>query len=275
MLNIVLSNDDGVNAPGINILREALLGIANVVVVAPLNERSTTGHTLTLDTTLRLEEIGNNIYGCSGFPADCSLMAIAYLFRNPSSKFYGKKIDLVISGINCGANLGQDIFYSGTVAAAREAALHEIPSIAVSACMSFNNPDKSDRFYYTASNFIKKLVESNIHQAIMPQTFLNINVPWCNEDEILGIRVTKTGLRKYSEDVEERVDFKGKKYYWIGGIYKGFEKYSSSDCDTVDNKMISLTPMKLCDYGVTQDKLIENLNEWFSLNLNFKENLTR
>jgi 5'-nucleotidase len=259
MMNIVLTNDDGVNAPGINILRETLSEIANIIVVAPLTERSTTGHTLTLDTTLRLEEIAENIYGCNGFPADCSLMAIGHLFKNPQSKYYGQKIDLLISGINRGANLGQDVFYSGTVAAAREASLHGIPSIAVSSCMDFRNPDKNNQHYYSASNFIKTLVQSNISKNIAPMSLLNVNVPWCQESEILGTRVTKTGLRKYSEEIEERIDFRGRKYYWIGGIYKGFDPFPDSDCQAIEDKMISVAPVKLCDYGRSQMELMENL----------------
>ena len=259
MLNIVLTNDDGVNAPGINILRETLKDIANVIVVAPLTERSTTGHTLTLDTTLRLQEISDDVYGCSGFPADCSLMAIGHLFKNPQSKYFGKKIDMVISGINRGANLGQDVFYSGTVAAAREAALHGIPSIAVSSCMDFRNPDKNDQHYFSASNFIKTLVQSNISKFIPNMSLLNVNVPWCQESEILGTRVTRTGLRKYSEDIEERIDFRGRKYYWIGGIYKGFEDFENSDCQAIEDKLISVAPVKLCDYGRSQMELMEDL----------------
>jgi 5'-nucleotidase len=260
MLNIVLVNDDGVHAPGINILKDTLSSIANVIIVAPLTERSTTGHTLTLDTTLRLEEIDTHVYGCNGFPADCSLMAIGHLFRNPNSHYFGKKIDLLISGINRGANLGQDVFYSGTVAAAREAALHGIPAIAVSSCMDFMKPDKSNQHYYSASNFIKTLVQSNISQVIPPMSLLNINVPWCSEAEILGAKVTKTGLRKYSEDIEERLDFRGRKYYWIGGIYKGFENFPDSDCRAIEDKMISVAPIKLCDYGRSQVELMESLN---------------
>ena len=259
MLNIVLTNDDGVNAPGINILRETLKDIANVIVVAPLTERSTTGHTLTLDTTLRLQEISDDVHGCSGFPADCSLMAIGHLFKNPQSKYFGKKIDMVISGINRGANLGQDVFYSGTVAAAREAALHGIPSIAVSSCMDFRNPDKNDQHYFSASNFIKTLVQSNISKFIPNMSLLNVNVPWCQESEILGTRVTRTGLRKYSEDIEERIDFRGRKYYWIGGIYKGFEDFKDSDCQAIEDKFISVAPVKLCDYGRSQMELMEDL----------------
>nr|BDT28661.1 5'/3'-nucleotidase SurE [Bacteriovorax sp. HI3] len=259
MLNIVLANDDGVHAPGINILKETLQSIANVIVVAPMNERSTTGHTLTLDTTVRLEEIAEDVYACNGFPADCSLMAIGHLFKNPHSKYYGQKIDLLVSGINRGANLGQDVYYSGTVAAAREAAFHGIPSIAVSSCMDFKNPDKNTHYYYSASNFIKTLVQSNISKAIPQMTLLNINVPWCAEAEILGTKVTRTGLRKYSEDIEERLDFRGRRYYWIGGVYKGFEEFPDSDCQAIEDKMISVAPVKLCDYGRSQMEIIEDL----------------
>lgn len=259
MLNIVLTNDDGVNAPGINILKETLSTIANIIIVAPMTERSTTGHTLTLDTTLRLEEIDDNVFGCNGFPADCTLMAIGHLFKNSNSKYFGKKIDLVISGINRGANLGQDVFYSGTVAAAREATFHGIPAIAVSSCMDFKKPDHSNQHYYSASNFIKNLVESNISKVIRPMSLLNVNVPWLSESEILGTRITKTGLRKYSEEIEERIDFRGRKYYWIGGIYEGFEDFPDSDCQAIEDKMISVAPVKLCDYGWSQDELMESL----------------
>ena len=169
---------------------------------------------------------------------------------------------MVISGINRGANLGQDVFYSGTVAGAREAAFHGIPAIAVSSCIDFNNPDRNTQYYYSASNFIKNLVESNISQAIPALSLLNINVPWCSETDILGTRVTKTGLRKYSEDIEERLDFRERKYYWIGGVYKGFENFLDSDCQAVEDKMISVAPIKLCDYGKSQVELMEGLTSF-------------
>lgn len=255
--NIVLVNDDGVHAPGIKILKESLSDCANVIVVAPLQERSTTGHTLTLDHTIRMEEIEEDVYGCSGFPADCSLMALGHLFKNKDAKYFGQKIDLLISGINRGANLGQDVFYSGTVAAAREATFHGIPSIAVSSCMDFKTTDKNQNNYYTASNFIKSLVLSNISQSIPPMTLLNINVPWCSEAEILGLKVTKVGLRNYSEEIDERLDFRGRKYYWIGGIYRGFESLEDSDCLAVEQKLISLSPIKLMDYGLSKEALMD------------------
>lgn len=262
-MNIVLVNDDGVHAPGINILKETLEKMANVIVVAPLNERSTTGHTLTLDTTIRLEEIKENVYGCTGFPADCSLMAIGYLFKNKNSKFYNQKIDLVVSGINRGPNLGQDIFYSGTVAAAREAAFHGIPSIAVSSAIAFGQSDKESSYYHTASAFIRDLVDSHFSQLIEPHTLVNINVPWCDSSEISGIKVTKTGMRKYSEAIDERLDFRGRKYYWIGGIYQGFQDWNESDCEAIDKKMISVNPLKLCDFGKSNEDMAISYNDFF------------
>lgn len=259
-LNIVLVNDDGVHAPGLRILRETLQDIARVIIVAPLQERSTTGHTLTLDHTIRMEEISEDVYGCSGYPADCVLMAFGHLFRNKDAKYQGEKIDLVVSGINRGANLGQDVFYSGTVAAARQAAFHGVPSIAISSCMDFMTTDKSEMYYYTASNFIKTLVLLNITQSIAPMTILNINVPWCLEADVKGIKVTKVGLRNYSEEIDERLDFRGRKYYWIGGVYRGFELLEDSDCLAVEQKMISISPIKLLDYGMPKDALMDNLS---------------
>jgi 5'-nucleotidase len=252
-MNILLTNDDGVHAPGIKILQKTLSSIANVIVVAPTQERSTTGHTLTLDHTLRLIEIEENVFGCDGFPADCSLMGIAHIFKTK-----GQKVDLVISGINRGANLGQDIFYSGTVAAAREAVFHKVPAIAVSSCMDFRITEKNDLLYYTASNFIKKLVQLEVSKFIPPMTLLNVNVPWKEGALIKGLKTTKVGFRNYSEDISERVDFRGRNYYWIGGVYKGHENLTDSDCQAIEDDLISVSPIKLMDYGIQLEDLISS-----------------
>lgn len=260
-MNILLVNDDGVHAPGIRILKETLDSIANVVIVAPNEEKSTTGHTLTLDHTIRLAEIDKNIYGCSGFPADCSLMGIGHVFK----KIYtDKKIDLVISGINRGANLGQDIYYSGTVAGAREATFRGIPSIAISSCMDFKKITNEVDYYYTASNFIKSLVQSNISDIISPMTMLNVNVPWKAINEIKGVKATSIGFRNYSEDIEERLDFRGRKYYWIGGVYRGHENIQNSDCEAVEQGYISISPINLIDHGNTKSELMKSLNDFLA-----------
>lgn len=235
MMRILLCNDDGVYAPGINVLYEALKDVAEVTVVAPLQERSTTGHTLTLDQPLRLQEIKENIYGLSGYPADCSLMGIAHILK--------ERPDLVISGINRGANLGQDIYYSGTVAAAREAAFRGVPAIAVSTDIDYFTEHKNDIHYQTAAQFIKDMILLGVHKSMGANDLLNINVPDLPLEKITGYEMTKLGFRYYSEEIKERRDFKDKAYFWIGGVYKGHCNSDGSDCNAVDKGKISITPL--------------------------------
>ncbi|CBW26699.1 Multifunctional protein surE [Includes: 5'/3'-nucleotidase (EC 3.1.3.6) (Nucleoside monophosphate phosphohydrolase); Exopolyphosphatase (EC 3.6.1.11)] [Halobacteriovorax marinus SJ] len=247
-LNIVISNDDGVYAPGINILFEVLSEIANVTMVAPLEERSTTGHTLTLDHPLRVVKIKENIYGCSGYPADCALMGFGHIANKES-------VDLFISGINRGANLGQDIYYSGTVAAAREATFHNIPSIAVSSAMDFASTKKpDDKYFYTAANFIKKLVQANVHKLIEPMTLLNINVPEVLESEVKGVELAHLGFRRYSENIDMRTDFRNREYFWIGGKYNGHNNDAGSDCSVIDEEKISFTCLNLLSQSSEEPK---------------------
>jgi 5'-nucleotidase len=266
-MNILLVNDDGVYAPGIRILKETLSELGNIFIVAPLEERSTTGHTLTLDYTLRIQEIEKNIFGCSGYPADCALMGMNHIAKKVLNL---QKVDLVISGINRGANLGQDIYYSGTVAGAREATFRGIPSIAISSCMDFRTSREDNSFYYTASNFIKDLVNSNIVDTISPMSLLNINVPWKSSSEISGIEVTKLGFRNYSEEIEERIDFRGRPYFWIGGKYQGFEDLKNSDCKSIENNRISITPLKFNDFGKSTEMLEQDLRVFINESKLFK-----
>jgi 5'-nucleotidase len=245
MMKILLSNDDGVHAPGMTILAHTLRSFAEVTIVAPLTERSSTGHTLTLDHPLRIVEIGPQTYGCSGFPADCVLMGLAHLMKE-------NKPDLVISGINKGANLGQDIYYSGTVAAAREAVFRGVKGIAVSSAMDFLDPNPPEDYYHTAAKFVADLVKSRLFDDLRPRELLNINVPDSPQDSIKGISLTKPGFRQYSEVISARTDFKNRDYYWVGGVYSGFDPNSGSDCHAVDQGEISLSI--LSPEGVQTDK---------------------
>lgn len=238
-MNILISNDDGIYAPGIRALYDILKNVATVTVIAPLEERSTTGHSLHLNTVLRLEKIEDNLYGCSGFPADCVLMGIGHLLKN-------NRPDLVISGINRGANLGQDLYYSGTIAAAREATFHGIPSIAVSLNLSFNNLEEKP-FYETAAKIILKLVQEEAYKSIPELTVLNVNVPNIPYNELKGIKYTKIGFRKYSDEITERIDCRNRKYYWIAGTYNGFKNYSDTDCEAVEQNYVSMTPQRVID----------------------------
>jgi 5'-nucleotidase len=234
MIKILLSNDDGVHAPGMTILAHTLRSFAEVTIVAPLTERSSTGHTLTLDHPLRIVEIGPQTYGCSGFPADCVLMGLAHLMKED-------KPDLVISGINKGANLGQDIYYSGTVAAAREAVFRGVKAIAVSSAMDFLDPNPPEDYYYTAAKFVAEIVKTRLYENLKPRELLNINVPDCPNDAIKGISLTSLGFRQYSEDISARRDFKNRDYYWVGGVYSGFDPNTGSDCHAVDQGEISVS----------------------------------
>ena len=238
-MKILISNDDGVYAPGIKSLYRHLGEEHSTFVVAPLEERSTTGHTLSLDNPLRVVEIDKeaDIYGCSGYPADCTLMGFGHLMKD--------RPDLIVSGINRGANLGQDIYYSGTVAAAREGVFHGIPAIAVSSVCDFSKGPEHPIFFDTAAKFIQELLRKNILELIAPFHLINVNVPDVSYEDIQGVKITELGLRKYSEEITERKDFRGRSYYWVGGVYKGFEGDDKSDCFTVDKDIISVSVLNL------------------------------
>lgn len=237
-MKILICNDDGVYAPGIKVLSEILSEVFEVTVVAPLEERSTTGHTLTLDHPLRVVKVAERTYGCSGYPADCALMGIAQIMNED-------KPDLVVSGINRGANLGQDVYYSGTVAAAREASFHNIKSLAISSVVDFLSKKPIKEMYETAAEFIKILINHGVHEHLCERSLLNINVPNLPLDQIKGVKATNLGFRRYSEEIMERSDFRDRKYFWIGGVYKGFEEQEESDCHAVDNGYISVSPIKM------------------------------
>lgn len=259
-MRILLSNDDGVHAPGIQCLLKTLKTWADVTVVAPLSERSTTGHTLTLDHPLRLVEIGPQIYGCDGYPADCALMGVAHVMKE-------NKPDVVVSGINRGANLGQDIYYSGTVAAAREACFRGVPSLAISSAMDFQVDGPQEQHFQTAADFLSDVLKAGLHQQLSASQVLNINVPDCAQEDLKGLAMTQTGFRYYSEEISERYDFKERKYYWVGGVYSGFEKTEGSDCLAVDRNQISLTLLNYLQgqsdkKDTWKDLILSKLSDW-------------
>lgn len=255
-MNLLLANDDGVHAPGIKALFEELKTSFKTTIIAPLEERSTTGHSLTLDKPLRIEKIDADVYGCSGFPGDCVLMGLHVLKE--------RRPNLVISGINRGANLGQDLYYSGTVAAAREATFHNIPAIAVS--LVFNSVTEN-HLYHSAAKVISFCLQHNIHKQIPTGTLLNINVPNLEFQEIKGFRLTEIGFRRYSEEIHARVDARQRDYFWIAGLYEGFDKNPHSDCQAVHDGYVAITPHHVVGNakgdlkGLTE--VIERLNAAF------------
>ncbi|MCB9093731.1 MAG: 5'/3'-nucleotidase SurE [Halobacteriovoraceae bacterium] len=236
MKRILMTNDDGVNAPGINSLFKVIKNInSDTFVVAPLEERSTTGHSLSLDKPLRLQHIDENIYGCTGYTADCVLMGIGHILKD-------KKPNLVLSGINRGANLGQDLYYSGTMAGAREAAFHGFPSVAVSLVCDMHHDTP---FYYeTAAKVMETLIELNIEKYIPKLSMINVNVPNIPFEELKGVKCGKMGFRYYSEEIEPRIDSRNRDYYWVVGKYEGFRKMDgTTDSELVDNHFVSVVPL--------------------------------
>ncbi len=236
-MKVLLANDDGVFAPGIRGLFKELSPHHDTTIIAPLEERSTTGHSLSLDKPLRIERLEENIYGCTGFPSDCVLMGLGHVLKN-------SRPEVIVSGINRGANLGQDLYYSGTIAAAREGTFHHVPSIAVS--LVFNSVTE-EHLYSVAATAIKWCLGADIHRTIHPMTLLNINVPNIPLNEIKGFKLTEIGFRRYSEEIHARLDAREREYYWIAGIYEGYESNPESDCEAVKNGWIAITPQALID----------------------------
>ncbi|OGR24357.1 MAG: 5'/3'-nucleotidase SurE [Desulfuromonadales bacterium GWD2_54_10] len=231
-MHIMVTNDDGVHAPGILALAEALRALGEVTVVAPDRERSAAGHSLTLHSPLRVFELRPGFFAVDGTPTDCVNMGIHSLlpFRP----------DLVVSGINHGANLGDDITYSGTVAAAMEATLMGIPAIAVSLA-SF---ERSDHFPAAAQVALR--VARQVRDNGLPvDTFLNVNVPNCPASEMNPPLITRQGKRSFVGTVINKTDPRGRKYYWIGSEEPDFNDYEGTDFFAINRKHVSITPLHL------------------------------
>jgi 5'-nucleotidase len=237
-MRILLSNDDGVHAPGLKILQKELQRLGDVWVVAPLEEKSTTGHSLTLHKPLRLIEMGKRFYGVNGSPADCVYLGIREVMRGMP--------DLVVSGPNRGANLGQDVYYSGTVSAAREACILGLKAVAVSLAIDFAK-GKPERLlhYEAAAKQTVQLIRELKDIELPSHTLLNLNVPDVPFKQIKGIRLVKQGFRFYSGGILKRRDHRGRDYFWVGGQYQGFRKEEGTDCSAVEAGYAALTPLKL------------------------------
>lgn len=235
---ILVTNDDGVHSEGINVLYKTLKSLGEVYVVAPDTEQSAVAHSLTLHRPLRAEKLDNKIYAVNGTPTDCVILAV--------HKLLPQKPALIVSGINNGGNLGDDITYSGTVAAAIEGTLLGIPSIAV----SFMIENRSRSTYQSRSlklkktaNFAKKLASMVLIKGLPLDTFLNVNVP--ERTKIRGVKLTRQGKNVYDNALHEMLDPKGKTHYWIGGGTPLGEKGQNTDFAAVKDGFISVTPIHL------------------------------
>lgn len=235
-MNILITNDDGIRADGIIELAKEISNIANVYVVAPESQKSATGHAITIHSPIMVNDefIDENIkaYSISGTPADCVKVGIEALFKDVN-------IDLVLSGINNGPNLGTDVVYSGTASAAIEGLIQNKPSIAV----SYDDFNIDKEIYRNSAKYIVNLI--NIMKdklELLDDCILNVNIP---KTEVKGLKITKLGERKYDNVMDERVSPYGKRYFWIGGDIKDLKQDEDSDITAVENGYISITPVNI------------------------------
>jgi 5'-nucleotidase len=229
----LVTNDDGVHAPGILALASAFKDLGDVVIVSPHVERSASSHAITIYSPLRMEQISPNIYAVEGTPADCVMLAIRKLLR--------RKPNWVLSGINRGANLGVDTIYSGTVAAAMEGTLHGIRSIAVSSYGSA----REQIHYESAAKVVRMLVERpDIMDSVPVTSLLNLNVPNLPFEKLKGIAVTTLGRRVYEEGMQEGTDPRGRAYYWIGAGGEMFDDIPDSDCVLIDQGYVTASVLR-------------------------------
>ncbi|MGH9442117.1 MAG: 5'/3'-nucleotidase SurE [Thermoanaerobaculia bacterium] len=231
----LVTNDDGVSADGIHALAESISEIGEVVVVAPDRERSAAGHSLTLHHPLRATELSPGRYVIDGTPTDCVNWGTQHLLR-------GRRPDAILSGINFGLNLGDDVTYSGTVSAAFEGAILGIPAIA------FSQEIESGFTFDGAAAFARVLALEILEHPIRAGTLLNVNVP---AGKVAGVRAVKMGRRTYQEGILEKLDPRGKKYYWIGAEPPSGVPEEGTDLWAISEKYISVTPLHLdlTDYG--------------------------
>ena len=238
MPTILVTNDDGISSPGIKILAKTLGPLGDVYVVAPEGEQSAVAHALTLHRPLRFEQTGSNKYFVNGTPTDCVIIGV--------NKILPHKPDIIVSGINNGANLGDDITYSGTVAAAIEGTLLGVPSIAVSLIrndqIDSEHTDIALKFQ-AAANFARDLAERVLDRGLPDDTLLNVNVPY--RADIKGVRITKQGKMFYDNGIQEILDPRGRQYYWIGGGIPKWETDENTDFGAITEGYISVTPVHL------------------------------
>jgi len=230
-LRVLITNDDGFHAEGIQTLVSFFENKHDVWVVAPDREQSASSHKLTLNQPLRLFEHGMQRYSVNGTPTDSVYVGVHLLMK--------EKPDVIVSGINRGPNMGDDVTYSGTVAAAMEGAVLGIPSIAI----SVNGWENLD--FRPAGKVALYLAEKILKEGLPQSVFLNANVPLDLKEDSLHIEYTKLGKRNYGQYVVERKDPRGKPYYWIGGDANGSEPIDGSDIDTVKKGLVSVTPLTL------------------------------
>ena len=242
-MHILISNDDGIFAEGIHALANALSEIAEVTVVAPDRNRSGASNSLTLENPLRIRDVAENRYAVLGTPTDSVHIALNALVKKP--------VDLVVTGINHGANLGDDVLYSGTVAAATEGFFMGVPAIATSLC--------GYQHFDDAAQIIKEIVLNHQNHPLPRNRILNVNIPDLPKSQIKGWSVTRLGARHRSEDMIQDTDPRGHRIFWIGPPGSQQDAGPGTDFYAIEHGYVSLTPLQV---DLTAHDSLENLSHW-------------
>jgi 5'-nucleotidase len=244
-MRILVTNDDGIHAPALLRLQESLSPLGEVVIVAPDRDQSATSHSLTLHRPFRIHRHGDNIFSVDGTPTDCVVTAWYGLLDRPP--------DLVVTGINHGPNMGEDVFYSGTVAAAIEGTLQGCPSIAC----SLATRELAD--FVEPARWIATLARRVLEHGLPRRQLLNVNIPHRPWRDIQGVAVTRLGSRVYRDTLVRKTDPRGRDYYWIGGQDPVWESVEGTDFHAVHAGRISVTPMRL---DLTDERALVELDTW-------------
>lgn len=251
---ILVSNDDGITAPGIHTLVKVAKKIGDVVVVAPDSPQSGMGHAITIGNTLRLdksialEDLDVEAYECSGTPADCVKLAKFHVLKD-------RRPDLVVSGINHGSNSSISVLYSGTMSAAIEGAIEGFPSIGFSLCDYGHDAD----FSHT-EEFVEQIIRQAIENGIPENVALNVNFPKKNAEKIKGIKICRQAHAKWQEEFDERLDPNNRRYFWMTGSFVNFDKGEDTDEWALVNNYVSVVP---CQFDMTAHYAVARLNnEW-------------
>lgn len=244
-MKILISNDDGVYAPGLSVLYQALLGLGDVTVIAPDRDRSASSNALTLSTPIRVRELENGFYSVEGTPADCVYVGLRAMLK--------EQVNMIVSGINSGENLGvDDVLYSGTVAAAMEGRFLGFPAIAVSLA--------GDHTYYdTAGRVVQILINHLMRHPLPTDTILNVNVPNLPFEQICGYQVTRLGRRRSSGNMIQDKDPRGETIYWVGAVGEVHDAGPGTDFHAIKNNYVSITPLET---DITRYKVLHDLEYW-------------
>ncbi|MGF1753203.1 5'/3'-nucleotidase SurE [Vibrio makurazakiensis] len=243
-MKILLSNDDGVHAQGIHALADVLRDLAEIVIVAPDRNRSGASNSLTLEQPLRVQEIEPNTYSVQGTPTDCVHFALNELLKDDMP-------DLVLSGINHGANLGDDVLYSGTVAAAMEGHFLGVQSIAFSLV--------GKKHFETAATIVRQIVEQHLSNPIPTNRLLNINIPDVALSDLAGTQVTRLGARHHAEPMIKQQDPRGHDIFWLGPPGKEQDAGQGTDFYATENRYVSITPLQV---DLTAHESLRAMDDW-------------